>query len=229
VFLVGEEALKAKPDLKSRLDKAAKPKPLLRADAIVLLGGGITADSPDAGGLDVLSAGATRRTLYAAVLYRRLELPIIAAGGRLSPDSQHEPEAAVAARLLVELGVPAQRISLEDQSRNTWENATRVRERYHPRRVVLVTSAYHMPRAVACFVRLGIEVIPAPTDYIGSVSRWLLAALPDADALAGSLVALKEYVGIVAYRLLYRPPREAAVEARATAPDPSGSRGAPEN
>ena len=183
------------------LDPAAEAA--FRAEAIVLLGGGLT---PEGLGKDrgaALSQAAMRRAVYGARLARRLGLPVIASGGWVVPDPAREAEAAVAARLLEELGVPPKMILQEGQSRTTWENALRVRDTYGPRRVVLVTSAFHMPRAVACFERLGIAVLPAPTDYLSKGSAFFLDWLPAADSLLGSLTALREYVGIVAYRVLY--------------------------
>jgi uncharacterized SAM-binding protein YcdF (DUF218 family) len=180
----------------------------VKADVIVLLGGGTT---PEAGGQAVLSQASTRRALHAALLQRRLGLPLITTGGRVAPDPQREPEAAVAARLMETLGVPSGMIREESESRTTWENAVRVRDRFRPRRVVLVTSAIHMPRAVACFRRLGIETVPAPTDYLAEEVRVLLDWLPSGTSLADSLSAIREYVGIAAYWALYgaRPPSRA--------------------
>jgi uncharacterized SAM-binding protein YcdF (DUF218 family) len=186
------------------LDPAAETA--FHAEAVVLLGGGLTPEGVGKSRGAALSQSAMRRTVYAARLARRLGLPVIASGGRVVPDPAREAEAAVAARMLEELGVPPKMILQEAESRTTWENALRIRDTYGPRRVLLVTSASHMPRAVACFQRLGIAVLPAPTDYLSKGSAYFLDWLPAADALEGSLTALREYVGIVAYRALYGGP-----------------------
>jgi uncharacterized SAM-binding protein YcdF (DUF218 family) len=175
----------------------------LEADAIVLLGGGVVAASPAAEGRDVLSRASTQRALYAAALQKRLGFPIITTGGRVVPDLRVDAESTVQRRFLEELGVKAALIKEENESRTTWENALRVRDLYHPRRVVLVTSAIHMPRAVACFERLGVQVVPAPVDYLYAGSHAFLSWLPSGGSLSNSLDALREYLGIAGYRALY--------------------------
>ena len=77
--------------------------------------------------------------------------------------------------------------------------------------MLLVTSAIHMPRAVAVFNKLGIEVIPAPTDYLVPTelnqslrATWqgqLLSLLPEAESVSRFTQAMKEYVGFAIYRL----------------------------
>lgn len=175
-----------------------------RSDVIVLLGGGVVPGAPDGEGSATLGASALVRAVHAAELARRLGLPVVASGGRVFPDPGAEAEADVAARLLVSLGVRSDRIVAEDQSRTTWENAQRVRDLVKPERVVLVTTAIHMPRAVACFQELGIEVVPAPTDYlVARRPRQARDWVPDGGALEGSLRAIHEHAGILSYRLLY--------------------------
>ncbi|HEY9296971.1 MAG TPA: YdcF family protein [Phormidium sp.] len=103
---------------------------------------------------------------------------------------------------------------LEDPtSLNTHENAVNVRKILDSqgieRRVLLVTSAIHMPRSLAIFKRQGINAIAAPTDFITIEQEpeeitWqgtLLNIIPDAGRLAYTTRALKEYVGILIYRL----------------------------
>ena len=100
-----------------------------------------------------------------------------------------------------DLGVPAQAIALEETSRNTRQNADysaallKARDIEH---ILLVTSALHMPRALALFKAQGLEVTPAPTDFEAGQEppHGLLAWLPDAGALNGSALAMKELVGL---------------------------------
>ena len=93
----------------------------------------------------------------------------------------------------------------EDKSRTTWENAREVAGVLAARkiaRVALVTSAYHMPRAMLAFSRAGISCVPAPTDY--RVSRGkisLAAALPSFASLSASFASLREYLGLIQYRV----------------------------
>lgn len=101
-------------------------------------------------------------------------------------------------RLLLDLGVPAEAILLEESSRNTRQNASEsaaLLKARGIRRILLVTSATHMDRALGHFREAGLEVTPAPADFqnmgIVDARRWL----PNADALAQSARSLKEWVG----------------------------------
>ena len=114
--------------------------------------------------------------------------------------------------LLRDFGVPEQAIVVEDAARNTEENAKFVervlKERGGGRRVLLVTSAWHMRRARLMFEKYapGLETIPAATDYEATVRAGggfsLADFLPTADCLQANTIFFKEYVGCVGYRLL---------------------------
>lgn len=195
--------------LRATLEQRYPPTPLEQvptADAIVVLGGGVEAAAPP-GRLDPNLGAAADRIWHAARLYRAGKAPrVLASGGNLPWSGIERPEASVMAELLQELGVPAAAILREPNSRTTREN----RDRSWPilrangiHRILLVTSALHMPRALALFRATDLEVIPAPTDFeIHSPNnanplRWL----PDAQALADSSRAVKEYLGRWADRL----------------------------
>lgn len=99
--------------------------------------------------------------------------------------------------VLASLGVPLAAMVLEERSRNTRENARFSAAVLLPQgraRVLLVTSALHMPRAVALFEAQGFAVLPAATDHTGRSPPGALGWLPDAGALEGSGSALKELV-----------------------------------
>ena len=108
--------------------------------------------------------------------------------------------------LLREWGVPQEAIVVEDRSLNTRENALfslRILAARNIRRILLVTSASHMPRAAAAFRKAGFEVTPAPADF---QTGWdpldvPLEWWPNAHSLAYSDIALKEWLGLVLYRL----------------------------
>jgi uncharacterized SAM-binding protein YcdF (DUF218 family) len=170
------------------------------AGMIVILGGGVTASSPEEGGRSSLSPAALKRVYYGARLHKQRGLPVLVSGGQGLRTS--ETEARVAARVLRELGVPAEKIFEEQTSRNTWENAAAVKRLFSPSRVILVTSAYHMRRSVFAFRRQSIDCLPAPTDYRSQRSGYtFLSFLPDILELMDSWRALKEYTGLLAYRL----------------------------
>ena len=174
--------------------------------AIVLLGGGIREQAPEYDGSDELEHFAMMRTVYAAGLARQTGLPVYATGGRpLSTAKQAEGE--VMRRWLVNFGVSDTQAFAEEASENTWQNALYMKEILQAKgiaRVVLVTSAWHMPRSVWCFQKQGLEVVAAPTDYLTAQKPHdARDVLPDAGALAGSSLALHEYLGLVWYRLRY--------------------------
>ena len=138
------------------------------ADAIVLLGGGTRPQLPPRPMSEMNEAG--DRMVYAARLYHEGKAPIIVpSGGFIELFGSTVPETEAMAQLLTELGVPDDAILRESKSRNTHENAVEVWALLEPlgiRRILLVTSAMHMPRSVAIFERQGFEVIPAPTDFL---------------------------------------------------------------
>lgn len=173
---------------------------------IVLLGGGVYENAPEYAGEDVLHNFAVMRTLYAAKLAKATGLDVYATGG--TPlNSQQDAEGDVMKRLLVMQGLDAKHVFAEKLANNTWENASLIKamlEKKGIARVVLVTSAWHMPRAVGCFEAQGFSVIPAPTDYLTKMSGYdIRSYLPDAKAFYDSSLALHEYLGLFFYRQRY--------------------------
>ena len=174
-------------------------------EAIIVLGGGIIQKSPEAGeGHDTLTSDAMKRAIHAFCLSDFLEVPLIFTGGIVF-DYNQEPEAVTAGRFFASLGMPSERLILEVNSRNTWENAGET-AKLGIKRAILVTSAYHMPRSVFCFERNGITVIPAPTDYKCARGRKtdFFSFMPSMSSLSKTYLALHEYAGLLSYRILYR-------------------------
>jgi uncharacterized SAM-binding protein YcdF (DUF218 family) len=136
-----------------------------------------------------------------AQLYRAGRAPVLILSGGNSEWSGADQTEADAMRIFVEdLGVPATAILLEDKSRNTREDAQFTKELMADHgfsKILLVTSALHMPRALTLFEGPGITVIPAVTDFdaIPPRNEWQ-AWLPDIEALDRSSRALKEYLGM---------------------------------
>jgi uncharacterized SAM-binding protein YcdF (DUF218 family) len=159
------------------------------ADVIVVLGGGITRGTPA-----VPSAASLERLAYGAGLARATGLPLFLSGGIVDGA---EAEAQVMQRSLhSEFGLEAR--WLETRSRTTEENAREsvpMLRALGLRRVLLVTSAVHMPRSVAEFHAAGLEVIPTPVGASEGVALGLRAWLPSATALARSQAALYELAG----------------------------------
>ncbi|MDR1985756.1 MAG: YdcF family protein [Treponema sp.] len=175
------------------------------ADALVILGGGTIQGSPEAGERrDSLAPSALKRLVYGFSLQDRFIGDYVLTGGKVF-DRGQEAEAVAAARVLIALGLDPKRIVLETESRNTWQNARNVAERFGYQKVILVTSAYHMPRSVFCFEKNRVMVIPAPTDYYSHRNKPydLFSFLPSMGAFFGTWIALHEYIGLVQYGLVY--------------------------
>jgi len=181
------------------------PEALAGLQAIVVLGGGTIQNSPEAReGQDTLGSSAMKRAAYAFGLRDYFDVPFVFSGGKVF-DYNQESEAATAGLFFISLGLPPQRLILEVNSRNTWENA-RETANLGIEKAILVTSAFHMPRSVFSFERNGISVIPAPTDYICARGRSydIFSFLPSMGSLAKVHLALHEYIGLLSYRLFYR-------------------------
>lgn len=172
---------------------------------IVVLGGGITPDVSAARGVVALNEAAERITAAAELARRYPKARIVYTGGSNALMFDQIPEAPFAVRELEALGVAHDRITAEEQSRNTIENAvfSRLIAQPKPGEVwLLVTSAYHMPRAIAAFRAAGFPVEAYPVD-------WRTRGPIDAARLFGSLseglertdTAAHEWIGLLAYRL----------------------------
>lgn len=167
------------------------------ARAIVVLGGGLQTEAPEYGG-DTAAARTLLRLRYGALLAHRYDLPLLVSGGR--PDKATRTEAAVMAEMLAKEFAVQVRWQ-EAQSRNTAENArfsAAILRDAGIRRVVLVTQAFHMPRAVRLFEAAGIEVVPAPTNFATASHSPLgsLDFLPRVSAMQNSYYALHEWLGM---------------------------------
>ena len=183
------------------------PQDAPQAQAIVLLGGAI--GLPLSPRSDIRLQNGSDRVRYASQLFHAQKAPyIIITGGNVFEQIEDvQSEAFYISQLLQEWGVPKQAILFEGESRNTHENAVYTREILEARsfdRVLLVTSAFHMPRALPTFRAAGINAWPAPTDInvVNYQQPLLLNYLPSANALASSSNVLREYLGILIYGYL---------------------------
>ncbi|WP_058554078.1 YdcF family protein [Thiohalocapsa sp. ML1] len=177
-----------------------------RAEAIVVLGAGVYSDAPEYGGHTV-DLNSMKRSRYAAWLHRRTRLPIYVSGG-VGPRAPGPPMRRF---LEQELGVPV--AAVEEQSGNTRENAeltAPLLAKAGIGRVLLVTDAWHMPRAVAAFERVGVDVVAAPTYFLSGAHRLRNGAeeaddwrdwLPQMAAFTASFYAIHELLGGAYYQL----------------------------
>ena len=149
---------------------------------------------------------AAERYTEAAVLARRLpNARLVFTGGSGALFSKEPPESDTAARLFEALGIAKDRIALESASRDTYENAlftTRLIKPAAGERWLLVTSAWHMPRAIGCFRRVGFPVEAWPVDFRTSLEfqPWRFHSAITEGWRRIDFVA-REYAGLVAYYL----------------------------
>ena len=191
--------------LEERFPRPPAPE---RVDGIVVLGGGFEGAINKARGGYELNGGGDR-FVEAAVLARRYpDARIVISGGVGELILDGEDDAAAASRLLTALGVAPGRLTLEGKSRNTYENALFTRELVTPRpgeTWLLVTSAAHMPRSVAVFRAAGwTGIVPWPVNYRTGTTwqAWYDAPFP--ERLGQFEWAFREWIGLVAYRLMGR-------------------------
>jgi uncharacterized SAM-binding protein YcdF (DUF218 family) len=175
---------------------------LAAAQAIVVLGGDVRsgngAEIPDR-----LGPLSLERVVFAAAAYRRLHLPVLVSGGTVG--RAHLSEGALMKAALEEdYAVPV--TWNEDQSRTTWENALLTARLLLPEKlvtVVVVSQAWHLPRALWAFERAGLKALPWPAPRtalrLGEVGDFL----PSLGALHDTFYALHEMIGGVFYRLRY--------------------------
>lgn len=154
---------------------------------------------------------AADRVWFSARLWKAGKAPFILASGGADEAIYSESEARSMQRLLLDLGVPPSAIALEEQSRDTIENAHHsaaiLASMVRPRRgdgageILLVTSASHMARARHLFEQQGLVVHAAPTDHELRDRPRLQAYIPSASALEQTTVVMKEWVGSTINRL----------------------------
>jgi uncharacterized SAM-binding protein YcdF (DUF218 family) len=174
-------------------------------DGIVMLGGAISPNVSAARGGVALNEAAERLTATAELARRYPNARIILSGGSNTLVFDEEIEAVFAVRQLEALGVARERITAEEQSRNTIENAVFSRLIANPKpgeRWLLVTSASHMPRAIASFRAAGFPVDAYPVDWR---TRGPIDAVVPFSSLSDGLqrtdTAVHEWIGLVAYKL----------------------------
>ena len=182
------------------------------ARGLIILGGASQEDISTAWESIAVNEHGERFLAALSVLENNPAMIGIFSGGSGSLDSTRPGEAAAAERILLSTGIDPARLQFEKTSRTTWENAVNTRnmigkEAEQP--WVLVTSAWHMPRSVEVFCAAGWpRIIPYPADHLSvpgrTVTDWRFAI-----RLQHLNLAVKEYVGLLAYRL----------SGRAAAPD----------
>jgi uncharacterized SAM-binding protein YcdF (DUF218 family) len=174
-------------------------------DAVILLGGALEDGSTQATGMPSYNEHAERILTTFEVLHSGHAKQVIISAGSWNANAV-VVEARVVARQLESWGIDPSRVLVEDRSRNTRENAEfskQIADAHHLKRLLLITSAEHMPRAQDCFQKVGLDVDTLPVDYHGyDPSQTKGNFIPRAGPLADSVAALRELVGRVVYKLV---------------------------
>ena len=169
------------------------PSVLLDVDTIVVLTGYASrnAEMPP---VDQLNASSAYRLIHAIWMINRQPKPKIAVSG-------NGESAAVMRDVAVALGVPSERVLLDEHAVDTGRSAEQMRLSMHGKRCALITSAGHMPRAMGVFRRQGVECIPAPVEFYSTYPLDFFSYFPGPRNLRLSDLAVHEYLGLCLYLL----------------------------
>lgn len=179
-----------------------------QVDGIILLGGDESSRLTTARGEPNVLASGTRYLKFIELAAKYPNAKLVFTGGSNKVHAANDlSQAAIAQQIIAKSGIDPTRVIYEDRSRNTYENAAFTGEIVKPSKDenwLLVTSAYHLPRAMGCFRQAGWNVYAAPAGYLtaGGYGFGL-----DFDVLAHLVethIALREYVGLLGYAMLGR-------------------------
>jgi len=176
-----------------------------KANVVVVLGGMSSLDEPS---VRIQFHEATDRLLQALPLYYRGYVSqIIISGGSAEIMREEKPESEYLLPFLLEIGISEQAVFIEKQSRNTYENALYTKglfeQQQFDRKIILITSAFHMYRAKACFEKQGFQVEPYAAQFVQSTDPIDVRAvfIPSLETLNTWPLLLKEWTGILVYRI----------------------------
>lgn len=180
----------------------------VKADVIAVLGGGAVSGVPDVYGEGALAAAGMNRLATGMRLQRMLGVPLIVSGGKVFKDSGGEAE--IAKRVLINMGVKENMVYTDTKALNTRQNAQNIiaaSKENGWKRIIVVTSALHMPRAMQNFAAVkdnDMEVTAYPCDYLssGKIVISPFSFVPQAYALDLTAMALKEYLALAAGNFL---------------------------
>ena len=190
--------------LESRFPQPVWPE---KIDGVIVLGGVVDTSASAAWKRPVVNHAADRLTELAWLARRYPEARLVFTGGSGSLSNPEQLEAPLVRTVLERIGVPVERMVFEDRSRNTLENAVFTKELVKPKpgeTWVLVTSAYHMPRSVGIFRKIGWPVLPDPVAYYTGLDDGSPYGLNLAKDLYVLDDAIHEWIGLFSYRLLGR-------------------------
>jgi uncharacterized SAM-binding protein YcdF (DUF218 family) len=183
------------------------PAPLpTHVDGIIVLGGATDPFMTAERGLPALNQYGERMTAFAALARAHPKARLVFTGGNGSLGQPVMSEAEVARLVFADMGLNTSRILFEDESRNTYENALFSKRLVAPAKGetwLLVTSAIHMPRSMGVFRHAGwTNLVPRPVAYTTAHHIGPIGAFDPQPKLAELDLAVHEWIGLVAYRLM---------------------------
>lgn len=191
-------------------DRFPQIAPPASVDGIILLGGTVDAHITEARGIPTFNDAGERLTNTAVLALRYPQARVILAGGGADTGGGTPvTESKISKDILTAIGLAQTRIELEEKSRNTCEDAAETASMVgtgtQTQTWLLVTSASHMPRAMACFRAAGFPVVPFPVDYrTKGTADYSRLAPSVATGLTLLDLAAHEWVGLLTYRLTNR-------------------------
>ncbi len=172
----------------------------------VLLGGGINMYDEEL--QRPMYSQSVDRILQTIGLYKEGKIKkILVSGGSGLVLNQSFSESDVTKKVFLDAGIPESDIIIENKSRNTHENAVETSKLLNELNInstpLLITSAFHMRRSLACFNKAGLKVIPYPTDIKSGNNSFTpdRIIIPDASCISGWRMLFKEWIGILVYKM----------------------------
>lgn len=188
--------------LENRFVRPTEPP---RIDGILVLGGAMDGEVNSVRGGWELNRSGDRYVEALRLALAHPEAKILVAAGPAALALEQEREAFAAQRMFTSFGVAPERIILDDNSRNTEENAQFAKELAgvtDGQTWLLVTSAFHMPRSVGLFRMADFPVVPWPADYLASGAEgWRVKPDQPPENIAVATIALREWIGLAGYML----------------------------
>ncbi len=177
-------------------------------DGVIVLGGDERTDITAARSYPVALDSMRRFATFGDMAKRYPDAKLVYAGGSglLNPDKTLL-EADVASLIMAQMGIPVERVIFEKESRNTFENAVFSAALVKPEtneNWLLVTSAWHMPRAMGCFRQAGWNIYPVPTGYFTTGDYRFSFLFRFDEQIRALSYAKREYIGLIAYWLMGR-------------------------
>ena len=180
------------------------PADLAPPEGIIVLGGAINDPVSTVRGQTVFDEGGERLTEAVILAKRYPQARVVYTSGSASFTPTTSTEALDARKLMSQMGIAPERITIEDRSRNTDENARFTAAIVHPdpsQRWLIVTSAFHMPRAMGIFEKAGFNAVAYPVSFytLGSLSGDLRLSFKSERNLRVFETAVHEWIGLAAY------------------------------